>query len=492
MKSKIIKRGLCLLAFTTVFSCNKLVEVPAPVTELTSSNVFAENSTAAAVLTGVYAELSGNGSAIATGSIAELSLGAGLSADELSLYGGGSNTTDLPLLASYLDEWTAGLPHDDLTYDSNSASYWSIFYQELYVVNKALEQLNISNSLTPAVKQQLTGEAKFLRAFFYFYLVNLYGDVPLTTSSDYKGNAVLARSSTKLVYQQIVADLVSAQSLLSNGYVAADAETGTTERVRPNKWVATALLARAYLYTGDWADAIKQSTAIISNSSVYSLAALNSVFLKNSSEAIWQLQPVNVGWNTWDALVFVLPPSGPSPGSFIGTHPVYLSPELESSFEPGDQRNIDWIGNVTVSGTTYYYPYKYKSATINAPVTEYTMVLRLGEQYLIRAEAEAENGDTGDAITDLNTIRNRAGLPAYAGATDKTSLLAAILHERQVELFAEWGHRWLDLKRTGNIDAVMTVVAPTKGTTWNPDWALYPLPLYDITQDPKLTQNPGY
>jgi hypothetical protein len=360
------------------------------------------------------------------------------------------------------------------------------------VVNLALERLSISNSLTPAVKQQLMGEAKFLRAFFYFYLTNLYGDVPLTTSSDYTANAVLSRSSQQLVYQQIIADLLSAQSLLSNGYVAADAETATTERVRPNKWAATALLARAYLYTGDWADAIKQATAIINNSSEYNLVPLNNVFLKNSNEAIWQWQPVTTGWNTWDALVFVLPASGPSPGSNIGHHPVFLSPQLQNSFEAGDQRKLNWLDSVDVNGTTYYYPYKYKSATLNAPVTEYTMVLRLGEQYLIRAEAEAENNDSGDAITDLNIIRTRAGLPNYAGATDKTSVLAAIMHERQVELFTEWGHRWLDLKRTGNINAVMTAVAPTKGTTWNPDWALYPLPLYDITQDPKLTQNPGY
>ncbi|MBS1500588.1 MAG: RagB/SusD family nutrient uptake outer membrane protein [Bacteroidetes bacterium] len=391
-------------------------------------------------------------------------------------------------MQTYLNKLTAGVSANTLSYVNN----WTDFYSKLYVVNLALERLTNSKTLTPAVKQQLMGEAKFLRAFFYFYLTNLYGDVPLTTSSDYTVNAVLARSSQTLIYQQIVADLISAQSLLSNGYVAADGQTNTTERVRPNKWAATALLARAYLSTGDWADAIKQATAIINNSAEYSLVPLNNVFLKNSNEAIWQWQPVTAGQNTWDALVFVLPASGPSTGSSIGNHPVYVSAQLENSFEAGDQRKTNWLDSVTVGGTTYYYPYKYKSATLNAPVTEYTMVLRLGEQYLIRAEAEAENNDSGDAVTDLNMIRTRAGLPNYAGPTDKASLLAAILHERQVELFTEWGSRWLDLKRTGNINAVMTAVAPTKGTTWNPDWALYPLPLYDIVQDPKLTQNPGY
>ncbi|MBS1524864.1 MAG: RagB/SusD family nutrient uptake outer membrane protein, partial [Bacteroidetes bacterium] len=257
---------------------------------------------------------------------------------------------------------------------------------------------------------------------------------------------------------------------------------------RPNKWAATALLARAYLYTGDWQDAQKQATAIISNTSEYGLSSLNTTFLKNSSEAIWQLQPVNLGWNTPDAQIFILRSTGPN-GS---TYPVYLSSSLVSAFEKGDQRRTNWIDSVAVNNTIYYYPYKYKSATLNAPVTEYTMVLRLGEQYLIRAEAEANNNDVTDALNDLNLIRNRAGLSNYSGPTDENSVLAGILHERQVELFTEWGNRWLDLKRTKNINAVMTAVASAKGTTWNVDWQLYPIPLYDITQDPNIIQNPGY
>jgi hypothetical protein len=148
----------------------------------------------------------------------------------------------------------------------------------------------------------------------------------------------------------------------------------------------------------------------------------------------------------------------------------------------------------TVGGiaTTYYYPYKYKVNTPGAPVTEYEMVLRLGEQYLIRAEAEANNSDTNDAVNDLNVIRKRAGLANYAGATDKSSLLTAILHERQVELFSEWGHRWLDLKRTSVVDVVMPIATPQKGGTWQSSKQLYPLPQADLQDDPNLVQNPGY
>jgi hypothetical protein len=121
------------------------------------------------------------------------------------------------------------------------------------------------------------------------------------------------------------------------------------------------------------------------------------------------------------------------------------------------------------------------------------MVLRLAEQYLIRAEAEANEGDSTDAIDDLNVIRNRALLPNYS-ANVNGSLLSAILHERQVELFTEWGHRWFDLIRTNSADSVMGIIAPLKHGSWNDnnDQELYPIPQTARNLDMNLTQNPGY
>jgi hypothetical protein len=293
------------------------------------------------------------------------------------------------------------------------------------------------------------------------------------------------------VYAQIISDLSDATGLLNDGYVASDAITPTIERVRPNKWAAVALLSRAYLYENKWDSAIAEATSLISNSGTYSLDSLNAVFLENSTEAIWQLQPVNEGWNTEDGRLFILPATGPTPNSNPG-YPVHLSPQLLSSFEAEDERRQDWVDSVVVDSTVYNYPYKYKSATLYSPVIEYTMVLRLGELYLIRAEAEAESGANNSAVADLNVIRHRAGLSDYSGPMDMSSLLLAIMHERQVELFTEWGHRWLDLKRSGNANSVMQQVTPMKGGTWSVDWALYPIPLYDIVQDQNLVQNSGY
>jgi hypothetical protein len=123
------------------------------------------------------------------------------------------------------------------------------------------------------------------------------------------------------------------------------------------------------------------------------------------------------------------------------------------------------------------------------------MMLRLSEQYLIHAEAVVrQNKDLDQAVNDINTIRHRAGLGDYMGPQDNAdSLMAAILHERQVELFSEWGHRWFDLIRTGNINALMDTITPLKGgAAWRPEWTLYPIPFSEMQIDFNLTQNPGY
>jgi hypothetical protein len=413
-----------------------------------------------------------------------MSLFPALSADELTLF----DPTD-PTYSGY---------YQNMLTNSNTGSaidYWETIYPIIYVVNSAISGLTNNSALTPAVQQQLMGEARFMRAFCYFYLVNLYGPVPLATGTDYTVNAALPRAPTSAVWQQIIQDLKDAQGLLSPSYLDATLLSTTTQRFRPTKWAAAALLARSYLYTSDWADAESEADSVIGNSALYSLDSLNNVFLANSTEAIWQLQAVGIGAysNTGEGAIFVLPPGGPNTSNY----PVYLSNNVVSSFELNDGRRANWVDSVIVGSDTYYYPYKYKIGLVDTTAQEYSMVLRLGEQFLIRAEAEAELNDLTDAAGDLNTIRNRADLPNISNtiASSQTSLLAAIQHERQVELFTEWGHRWLDLKRTGTIDAVMGApgnVCQQKGGTWNTDWQWYPIPLSELESDPGLTQNAGY
>ncbi len=322
--------------------------------------------------------------------------------------------------------------------------------------------------------------------------MNLFGDVPLVLSTDYSVNSGLSRTSDDQVYLQIIEDLRESIDLLSEQFLdgALLQYIDVPERLRPTKWAARALLSRVYLYTGDFVNAEIESSLIIDQSSLFALTSLNEVFLRNSSEAIWQMQPVNDGHNTEEAWIFILPSTGPDDNNFDG-HPVSISRALQNAFEPGDQRKIEWIDSIIVGSDSFYFPHKYKSATFGDPVNEYFMIFRLAEQYLIRAEARVQLGNIQTALDDLNIIRSRAGLHDSNG-NSIPGLLASIQHERRVELFTEWGHRWFDLKRSGEIDAVMTVASISKGGSWQTTDQLYPIPFYEIQHSPHISQNSGY
>ncbi|WP_426582653.1 RagB/SusD family nutrient uptake outer membrane protein [Mucilaginibacter sp. R-33] len=466
-----------LIFIFSITSCKKLVEVDPPDTNITELNVYSNKASATAVLTGLYIKMSSSG--LQSNGVTSMPLLTGLSGDELVLYSGTHNETYSAFYTNSLTSSNFGYPNP-----------WSNLYSLIFTCNSAIEGLSRSSELTPSIKNQLLGEAKFLRAFYYFYLVNLFGDVPLALSTDYTVNSTLSRSPKDIVYQQIIIDLKEAQAILNDNYVDNSLVNATSERVRPNKWAAIALLARAYLYHGEYANAENTAAEVIGHTALYGLTGLNDVFQMNSREAIWQLQPVNNGFNTEDARLFIIPSTGLS-----DEWPVYLSNQLLNSFESGDQRKVSWISRFTDNSVTpavdYYYSYKYKVSEFGQPVTEYAMVLRLSEQYLIRAEARAQQNKLSEAATDLDAIRQRAGVNKTT-ATAQTALLEAIMHERQVELFSEWGHRWLDLKRLNKVNEVMSNVTPLKGGIWNTNRQLYPIPAGEILKDPNLTQNPSY
>jgi starch-binding outer membrane protein, SusD/RagB family len=464
----------CIATMLFIEGCNK-INVNPPLTSPDAQLVYNNNASAAAVMTGLYSTLGSNISVFNANY--DISTISGLTADELQAY---------PCVYPYISEAYVN------ALNAKDPVIWTQMYNYIYTCNAAIEGISGSSTISAAVKKQLLGEAEFSRAMFYFYMVNLFGDVPLILSTDYQKNATAARTPADQVYQQIILDLKNAQISLSSNFVAADAVTSTTERVRPTKWAAEALLARVYLYEKDYTSAYSASDDVIANSSLFSLVPLDSVFLANSNETIWQVQPTTVGFNTEDGYTFNLT-TGPDPYS----HFLSLSEQLVNAFEQGDKRFSQWVSTNTVNGITYYSPSKYKVGTYDATqnLTEYLMMLRLGELYLIRAEAQANSagGGVAGAIADLNTIRKRAGLAVHSGANDQATILAAIFHEREVELFTEHGQRWLDLKRTGQVNAVMSVVTPKKGGTWNPNWSLYPIPvLTTIQYDPNIKQNPGY
>lgn len=468
---QLIVTGLLL---SVLPACKKFVEVPPPSTELTGAAVFTNNANAQAVMSGIYYTMV---STSFGGGPTGPSIITGLSADEVGLAPGAVSY----LSQEYINAQLSTNPTTNIWFDS---------YKLIYQANAAIAGVPASTGMTTPLKNQFLGEALFIRAYCYFYLVNLYGDVPLITSINYQDNARLSRTPKAQVYQLIIADLKQAEGLLGDPYVDGSGAS-STERVRPNKEAAAALLARTYLYTGDWNNAVKESTQVIS-SGLYTLnPSLNQVFLATSQEAVWQLElNAKIRSNTADGLAFLIGLlRGPSAGN-----PVYMSNGLAGSFEPGDLRRNDWVDSLRFGGATYYYPYKYKVFSNAPPPTEFPMMLRYAEQFLIRAEANVHLGQSAQAITDLNMIRSRAGLSGYAGATDSTSTLNAIMHERQVELFTE-GHRWFDLQRTGRINSVMGPpgnACQAKGGTWVSTAQLFPIPESEILLDNNLAQNPGY
>ncbi|MEJ2883600.1 RagB/SusD family nutrient uptake outer membrane protein [Pedobacter sp. GR22-6] len=443
---------LLLLCFS---ACKKLIEINPSTTQLLTSSVFTDSATVQGTISGVYSTF-----AIQSGPY-RLSLATlpGFSADELQYVGNNfDNFTNNAILSN----------------DGNISSIWSNSYATIYVANSLLEGVATGTGFSDRFKNQATAEARFIRSYCYFYLVNLFGDVPLVVSTDAVKNASLPRSPAAAVYTQMLEDFKFAQANLP-----ADYSISGGARTRVNKWAATAMLARVYLYLGDWPAAEAQSTSLISNASLFELNKnLNNVFAPTSKEAIFQLYNDLTGY-TWYANTVL-----PNPVSKV---PQYVTTTaLNNSFEAGDARKEAWTASTVYNGQTYFYPYKYKSLVAGAN-SEYYTLLRLAEQFLIRAEARVQQNNFAGAREDLFAIRDRATLGALT-SNDKNQLLLAVEKERRIELNNEWGHRWLDLKRTSRINTVLGAQKPG----WKADAALYPIPEGQRTLNRNLTQNLGY
>jgi hypothetical protein len=466
--------GLIVLLITT--GCKKYLDIPLPVNQVSAGAPYSNDNGAAAVLNNILGEISG--SQALTNSTG-FPLRSGLYTDELQ-----NASTQAEFLAFYSN----GLQ------SANTAYMWSYFYNELYAINLAIEGVSNASSTALKKRDQWLGEALFLRGLMHFYLVNLFGDVPIAISSDYRINNTSGRSARNEVYAQIITDLKEAQNLLTTEYRNADGNVTTTDRARPNKAAATAFLARVYLFAGDMANAEAQANTVISNTATYQLVPPAQTFLTTSKEMIWGLAPPVPGNFVRDAGAYIIT-AGRTP--FQSGLAVSLSASLVNAFEAGDTRFTNWVGTsvVPASGsnpaTTYYFANKYKVKATVATPAEYLMVFRLAEQYLIRAEARLGRNDLSGAKADLDVVRARAGLTGTTAATID-EIKDAIINERRVEFFTEWGNRLFDLRRTGKLDGVMNVEAPKKSGAWSSFKQWWPISTNDTQVNPNLLQTPGY
>jgi len=438
------------------FSCNGFLSIDPPKDQLVSSKVFTDEQSAKAALFGIY--------------------GDGLSQDPL----GGGLYIASALTAGEIENHSSNENYDqfqnhDILPDNVQVNViWNKIYSIIYQANLIIEGMQHSTELPDEVKAQIKGEALFVRAYCYFWLTNIWGSIPIVLTSAYDKNQSLPNDNGTAVYARIVEDLTKAYALIDNAYQG-------DERVRPNKATVAAMLARVYLYLQQWNLAVQYATKVIDDPR-YQLSNVNDVFVKESGETIWQVMSVGRSNNTAIAPQLV-PPSTSSVPS------ISITNDLIQIFETGDKRLSSWIGkNVTSTEPpeTYSYPYKYKVANA-ATKQEYQVIFRLAEQYLIRAEALAQLGNLADAAKDINVIRQRAEVDGVH-FQNREDLFLLLMEERQRELFLEGGHRWFDLKRTGQIDVVMGQKYPH----WKSYKALWPIPYNQLLANPFLIQNAGY
>lgn len=464
-----IKTNLVLIAFLcyTLISCEDFLEIDAPDHKMISQVVFDTDETARSAMDGIYNQLFR--ASFSSGSFDSVTILAGLSGGNISpIY-----TTDLPYVEFE--------QHEILPNNFRNLNLWSSTFNIIYLTNSLFEGIENSDNISDEVYNQLKGEASFVRAFTYFYLVNLYGEVPLILTTNYQENALASRNSTTKIYEQIINDLQTAEELLGGSYRSG-------ERTKINRFAAVAMLARVHLYLENWKEAERLSSEVIAQSGTYEISEdLNEVFLSNSKEAIWQLSPEGRGsrsTHTNEGSILIIDSVSPSRAQ------LKLAPDFVATLDTEDKRLIHWIDFNETLGNHFAYKYKIRSSSA-LPIEEFSVVLRLAEQYLIRAETRAMQNDLVGAIEDLDIIRNRADRELIANissAVTKTHLLDLIVEEREKELFTEWGHRWLDLKRTGKAGEILGNNNPT----WQVSDILYPIPEEERMKNPNLPQNNGY
>lgn len=448
-----ITTGLLLL------SCDHLVDVDLPANQISTTLVFESVQSADAVLANLYGNLRDNSPL--TGGSGGSGILWGTYTDDLDSYAASGENTGIRDL--YLN----------LLNDSNLQvlNYWTATYKQIYLANAIIEGVTKSSALPVNEKQRIIGEALLIRSLMYFYLTQIYGDIPLVTSTDYTINQSITKTSSAEVINRIQTDLATAVMSLDNEY-------RNPERIFPNKKVAQLLLAKTYMQQQRWLQAEELLRDIIIFPKYTFETDLSKVFQKTGTHILWQLKPKNTNDPTKEiqSLYF----SNAAPTLYA------LTPNLISSFSATDKRLQQWITPVTVAQKTYYRADKYKNRTSNA--TEYSVIFRLEEVYLLLSEVLARQNKTQEALQMLNKTRSRAGLSLLTLPMSQETVLNETLSENRKEFFAEMGHRFLDLKRMGRLNDLQN-----SKVNWKNHSQLWPIPQKEILLNPNLKpQNNGY
>ncbi|MDB5137838.1 MAG: RagB/SusD family nutrient uptake outer membrane protein [Mucilaginibacter sp.] len=398
---------------------------------------------------------------------------------------------------------------------------WTGYYKGIARANQALNALQ-NAQFDATTKNRLIAEARFLRGYFYFNMVRLFGGVPLLdkvpTAAEANDSKYQTRASADTIYKFIISDLDFAVANLP--------DKGATDIGRATLSAAQSLEAKVYLYLKNYQKAYDLSEAVITGGK-YSLVKDYSLIWRekpvagdggnNNSESIFEIQ-AGINNDCSAGLNLYTVSQGPRAGGKFGWSDLgfgFNNPSLSllNEYEPGDVRKNGTIIfiNPLPAGTVLFdgfripdqdsvqnqrYSYKaYHSRTAESNcggntdrLPKQIRILRYADVLLINAEAAVQLGKTGDATTDLDLVRVRAGL-AHVVPT-----LAAIWHERRMELAMEHD-RFFDLVRQDAVQPgrAAAAFAADGGKTWKATDALFPIPQTQIDlSGGRLKQNPGY
>ena len=378
-----------------------------------------------------------------------------------------------------------------------NADHWRNLYRTVGDANLVISRVSDNSKISEPIRKRVVGEAKFLRAYCYYWLTCIWGDVPMWLNElnvDEIGGAI-ERTPVGSVRDQMIIDLKESAEGLPVVYPAA-------ERGRVTKWAAKILLCKYYLWQKDWQNARDVANDIITNSPHRLQPEFKDIFgIANeyNPENIWELdftltthpsiktdrfvprqidEPVIAGYN------------------FTGFGLTTSAKEFVDSFHPNDKRKplYSWNG---ANGITTKFWYITKFIQWNEPRGNSglnVLIFRLADAYLMYAEAENQiNGPSSSAYARINAIRSRAGVPVLENLS-KDQFQNAIMNERKWELAFEYHRRW-DLIRWGKLEEAVKSLSgtnPEGAQNIKPHHVLAPIPPEEIIKNPALTQNPGY
>ena len=453
-----------------VESCNKLDETS--YSQIAPDKFFDTKSDVDAALVAMYKPLQGESSFEQAGTF---------------VLNGASDegTSDNPIWGQY----------DILTYTAGSSpevsSMWTTFYSSINSANFVLDNQNKIEALDATTGKTYTmeklAEARFMRGMDYFFLVQLFGDVPLrTTSTTRQDQTDIPRSPVDSVYAQIIQDFQFAfQNLPEVPDLAG----------KPTKYAAESFLAKVYLTKGDYANALSSAEDVSTHGPYSLLPSFADIFNpddKNNSEVIFAIQYIRQDLEGMRMPTLVLGPDDHfAYGGKGGWGLMNIEDKVYPSFSPNDGRLATTFADPTPGQTTYYAGKwrDIKGVSVDGHGNNY-IVYRYADLLLILAEASNNvNGGPGaEAYDAINLVRKRAQLPDVTPGLSKNEFQDTVAFERFHELcFEEW--RWFDLKRTGKLKATLT--ADEK--VWNDKYYLFPIPQSEIDASAgKIKQNPGY